>query len=722
MTRFDDNKHTISWSFRDGLSSWSTAPDVTRVEATVNGVILTCRPPDSWILSPPISKSLGPYVSMTVTMQSNADFNGNVYFGKNLTERDSVPFVVIPDGKLRSYTITLPALDAGSRIRLDPTGGAGRVTVLSVTLSARQSIPIDAWARPSEMKHKKLIGGGHYTTAGDNQVNSAYLARHPEFITRYPYDGIVLSAAITLGGSPYPLHTILWNTVPITDATIAPVVKDLNTTRWQHLTDNFLNFSLNDGMEGSATPDFTKDADWKIVESNARHAARLCRKAKLKGFWLDTEQYSNYTGTETKFPFGRDTDTVLQQRGSQWIRAVQQEFPAIKIMITFAWCSEQNTGFMRGVPAFLNGILEGIIAPGEIHHTYENTFYFGQGPGTSYANSDNLVNGYPGDRNRYRYIARSIRAWRDYSNNPQKYDHFVKTGMAAWIEDDPWNNWSGSPTGYKWTMWSNAALALAYTDTYVWVWSEHTNYAHGLDEKHGINPFLGSLANATHNTGREVATTLDESFGTDPITRFWTFDFDMLKIGMKVLPQHDVLLMRTETIPYRWEASAKAVRVSGNKPTGLSGQRMRYVRAVRPIMPRDRFYATFDLRVEGFPKPGSPPILLGLFNTDNDVSKGLGLGIAGPDNVRFGGLRLRLAEALRVGVLYSLTLRGEATGVHATLSRGGVTLGAVITTKRSHAPLTEIGAALEDNSGLTPSTQLKENYLWWLHKVTLRRG
>ena len=85
---------------------------------------------------------------------------------------------------------------------------------------------------------------------------------------------------------------------------------------------------------------------------------------------------------------------MLRKRGRQWIRAVQGELPKIKIMITFAWSPDANEYEpIRGANAFLDGVLEGIEAPGQLIHGYENTFYFGQAAGTKYTRE-----GFPGGR------------------------------------------------------------------------------------------------------------------------------------------------------------------------------------------------------------------------------------------------------------------------------------------------------------------------------------
>ncbi|MCE2806752.1 MAG: hypothetical protein LW700_16345 [Gemmataceae bacterium] len=425
-----------------------------------------------------------------------------------------------------------------------------------------------------------MVAGGQFTTVGDAQaVTSRYLARHPEFTATFPYDGLIIPALIDAkwsGQMGLPaedrfLRGVVWNATRIPPAAIDAVAADLNSVKWRGLTDNFLNYSMIDATRGRFMPDFTSDADWAVLEHNARQAARLCRLSGLKGFWLDTEQYGNYRWrtesavpefdpkrpTNLKFPLGKDTPEVLRKRGAQWIRAIQEELPGVRILITFAWSPDANEyGPIQGANGFLNGILDGIQKPGQLIHGYENTFYFGQGPGTKHTRE-----GFPGGRDKFLETRAKIRQWRGFSSNPSKYDSFLRTGMAAWIEDDPWALWDGWPSGGPESFWSNLPLALAHSDEYVWVWSEHTRYRQSPPGP--VNPFLAALRNRTFNTGQEQVPSLSEDFHTDPLQNGWHFDFDMLAIAGAKKPGHQVPLMSTDNLPYR---PAPPLRQAHHKP------------------------------------------------------------------------------------------------------------------------------------------------------------
>jgi len=486
------------WDFTLGTQGWAANEFVTSGGTTSEGWVLELKAPDPILSGPPVAFPDGQYGLVTLRMRSTSDALGQFYYGAAFSEGNSRSFAVKNDGLWHEYRVPLPPLESGSRLRFDPGHETGSVTLAWMRVEANPEPPRDPWASPAELRQKKFIGSGQYTTTGgETAVTSRFLAQHSNFLGSYPFDGLVVPVVIQaewgeklgLTRREYFLHELVWNTVRLPDEAVASALADLKSVTWGTVTDNFLNYILIDGARGRFTPDFASDRDWAILEHNAALAASLCREAKFQGFWLDTEQYGNYRWrtasgvpefdstrpTDLKFPLGKDTPELLRRRGAQWIKAVQAEFPAVKIMITFAWSPDANGyGPLKGVHGFLDGILEGIEAPAQLIHGYENTFYYGQGPGTTYAASDGKAEGYPGDRGRYETARVAMRAWRSFSSNPRKYDAFLKIGMAAWVEDDPWSIWSGWPSGKKSSFWSNLPLALAYSDEYVWVWSEHT--------------------------------------------------------------------------------------------------------------------------------------------------------------------------------------------------------------------------------------------------------
>ncbi len=555
------------------------------------------------------------------------------------------------------------------------------LTLFSLPAAAGSDAP---WAKPSELRGKKLIGTGQYSL---NSVTPHFLADHPEFAAKHPFDGIVVLApleapwCVAHGATGYNLDDIAWSTCPVPYEAVQGTISDLNRVSWASLTDNFLSYRLVYHMEDQDHRlDLTSDADWSAAEQNAALSARVCREAKLKGFWLDTEQYDAYPIVQRSYPFAKDTPEILRKRGMQWIKAVQSEFLEICIIVTFPWSNDlEEASFLFGVKDFLNGVLEGIQAPGQIVHGYENTFYYGAAPGSQYT-----ADGFPGDRRRYQGAHDSIKQWRSYSTDPAKYDSIVKVGMAAWVESDPWNLWPGWPSGVPQNWWSNVPLALAYSDEYVWCWSEHTHYGHSMDV---VNPFLASLTNQTFNTGKEAVGALDDDFSADPLLNGWYFDFDMLDIGRNPDGKFQLPVPTLDAVPYAWSAGGKMVHIlgtwmtgsKGDKPARMGLQRRRYVHPIKPLSMADSFQMSLDFSVDAFGGDSENPIVLGLFNSDSGTNRqSLTLQICAPKAVTVmlsGDLStasadFELTESLVISTCYCLNFVfcGDTKHLSATLT------------------------------------------------------
>ena len=524
----------------------------------------------------------------------------------------------------------------GFRVAGTVTDGSGKmVAALGAGVSSTPAGKADLWASPRELRTKKMIGTGQYSLqAVSNKVTPRFLAEHPDFISSHPFDGVTLVVPLDpnwlisqdmAGMAGSELDFLAWSKISVPYTAIQNVVQDLNRIKWGSLTDNFLWVRMLNAHrhkpDVNYAADFAKDDEWAVVEKNAALMARICRETNLKGFMLDTEQYSNYASGQA-YPMGKDVPALLRKRGAQWIQAVQAEYPGITIMVFFSWSPDViEAGFLAGIKPFLDGVLDEIKEPARLIHGHENTFYFGHAPGTKY-----VLEGLSGGRDRYQGTRESMKKWRILSSSPEKYDNFVKFGMAAWVESDPWDIESAS--GSKYTVWSNLPLALAYSDEYVWVWSEYTNYGKSFVSGNEPNPFLLSVSNQTFNTGHEAVASLTEDFKINPLLRGWYFDFDMLDVGRKKDPSHEVPVFSADAVPYVWSKDDRTVRIQGTWMTGPNGdkvaklgqQRRRYVHPLLALHKTDIFQATLDFQVEKFSTDPDNPILLGLFNSDELVS------------------------------------------------------------------------------------------------------
>jgi autotransporter-associated beta strand protein len=531
----------------------------------------------------------------------------------------------------------------------------------------------ESWVKPAELRGKSINSTGVFSnTHFESSVapTPKFLAEHPEYLANHPFDGVTIPLMIDLDYTrsqglvttgPHAMQWIGMSSLPIPWSAVAESVEYLKQVQWGHVTDNFLwygvqnltNSSWEDGDRGwFVDPD--SQADWDVVVANAAVAARAARESGLKGFLVDTEQYTKYpTGDRPEYPFGLGDASTWRERGRQWIEAVQSEFPAIELQFFFSWGDEYLVWpHYENLVPFMDGVLAGIQDPGRIVHAFESSFWWGQARSIPPGSGSFTL--YDADRSPYIAARDSIRnLWRNVSDDPSKYDDYVDVGMAAWFESDPWNLWPGWPSGYlgdtvNWGRsawpgmpWSNVANTLAYSDKYVWTWSGNTHYAATADQ---LNPFLASIANQTFNTGRERVAAFSQDFSSDPMQDGWYFNFSFMDIGRRESPNDGPpqLVQTTDAVAYAWSEADGAVHVRGSWTRGEFGeieglaapQQRRYVRPIEPLTRRDDVFFEARFTVDSFGTDASNPILLGLFHSEAAVDRqAFTLQIAGPSDL-----------------------------------------------------------------------------------------
>jgi hypothetical protein len=516
----------------------------------------------------------------------------------------------------------------------------------------RLKLEMQPWTTPGELREKSINSTGTFSAVRlerEDAPTAKYLAEHPEYLANHPFDGVTIPILIDgdytrsqglISQNQFAFHEIGMTSLPIPWEAVAGTVEELRRIQWGHCTDNFLwygvsNFPNMRGEDGDRAYPVDPDSaeHWKIVVSNAAIAAHVAKEGGLRGFLVDTEQYTKYaSGERPEFPWGLGDAKVWKERGREWIEAVQKEYPEIELQFFFSWGDEHRVWphYQNLVP-FMNGVLAGIRPPGRIIHAFESTFWYGQAREVA----TGTIQHYAGDRDPYALTRHAIRnLWRNESDDPGRYDEFIDVGMAAWMESDPWNLWPGQVSGYQgptailgrssWPSmpWSNLAMTLAYSDKYVWTWCASTNYPATWKS---LNPFLASVANQTFNTGREAVDRLAEDFARDPMANGWYFDFSFMEIGRRdrsedAPPQ---MVMSTDAVAYAWEESQRAVVVRGHWTRGESGeidglaapQRRRFVHPIQPLSRNDCFGMEIDFTIDKFGEDTTNPILLGLFHS-----------------------------------------------------------------------------------------------------------
>lgn len=140
------------FDFTQGTHGWVAAHAVANLHATAEGLEFDCTGEDPYLHSGPVANlPLGSRVLLTIRMRSDADAVGEVFYGRGFTAQNSARFTVQDDGQWHEYEVLLPAQEAGSRLRIDPASGEGRVAIAWIKAISLRPLDAGQLARPQAL-------------------------------------------------------------------------------------------------------------------------------------------------------------------------------------------------------------------------------------------------------------------------------------------------------------------------------------------------------------------------------------------------------------------------------------------------------------------------------------------------------------------------------------------------------------------------------------------
>lgn len=190
-----------------------------------------------------------------------------------------------------------------------------------------------------------------------------FLRDHLHDIEQLPFDGLAVD--VGLGDAP-------WGDVQYTRAQFDAEVAMLQSIPFSKLTDNFEMFNVRTGGIG-----WFDDAAFAVVIENARVAAQVVRDGRLRGLFLDVNDYGDPVWS---YPAAGETITFASyqakahERGAAFMAALLAIDPEITVMVSvsysevfrsvcFGGVALEDEGY-RLLPAFLDGMAEARAAAG----------------------------------------------------------------------------------------------------------------------------------------------------------------------------------------------------------------------------------------------------------------------------------------------------------------------------------------------------------------------
>ncbi|MDO8589106.1 MAG: hypothetical protein Q7T82_18920 [Armatimonadota bacterium] len=321
---------------------------------------------------------------------------------------------------------------------------------------------------------KKLVQYGF-----DNR-DTAYVREHVRDIEKVPLDGIAIAVYAKDADGKYSRNVLgeVFTKNRIKPEDYEHAIDDLKATDFKRFTDNFILMNSNPGLVDWFDP------DWSIVAHNAGCLARVAKQGGCKGIMLDPEMYGDfkpwcYTMIPANDRAGRtfaQYEAKTRQRGREFIRAINKEFPDITILPLFGMSLPYFP--LRGNPktkleptpyallaAFYDGILDAATPQTVLVDGYEFSY--------NYRTREQFEDG-----------RRMILSARNISRNPKGFEKHVRVGFGVWADfnsgtlgwhpEDMSKNYF-TPAGLR----ASVNYALDISDRYVWIWSEKLRWWDG---------------------------------------------------------------------------------------------------------------------------------------------------------------------------------------------------------------------------------------------------
>jgi hypothetical protein len=338
------------------------------------------------------------------------------------------------------------------------------ITVLLGLLGVTLALPTAAQPGPE----KNAITGKKLIEWGWDEPDTKFMRQNVEEMERYPFDGLVFHAT---SGKGETLSWEVWGGRKFAPDDFKQAVEDLKATKFSRLTDRFLRVNVTPGKV-----DWFDDDAWASVANNFGVAAQVAQEGRCKGFMFDTEQYEGLTVFDYRRQKDRGKKTFaeyqakVRQRGREWVRAVNNHFPDITILLTFGFDTslwraakpgDRSTAAYGLLADFLDGVLDACAKETVIVDAYEFAYPYKERKQFEQA---------------YNTITKKALDW---TAVPEKYKAQVKAGFGLWMDHKKkgWDVADFSKNYFSLAEFeSTVRSALEVSDGYVWIYSERPKW------------------------------------------------------------------------------------------------------------------------------------------------------------------------------------------------------------------------------------------------------
>jgi hypothetical protein len=326
------------------------------------------------------------------------------------------------------------------------------------------TVGLPAAAQPGSekgpLKGKKVIEWGW------DEPDTKFMRANIEKMEQFPFDGLVFHAT---SGKGENLAWEVWGSRKFNAADFKQAVDDLKATKFSRFTDRFLRVNVT-----PAKVNWFDDDAWASVVNNFGVAAHVAKDGRCKGFMFDTEQYEGITVFDYRKQKDKKTfaeyQAKVRQRGREWAKAVNKQYPDITILLTFGYDvtywraakpKDRSTAAYGLLADFLDGVLDACTKETVLVDAYEFSYPYKE-------------------RKQFEEAYESItKKGLDWTAAPEKYKVQVKAGFGIWMDHKKkgWDVADFSKNYFSPAEFETAVRsALEVGDGYVWIYSERPKW------------------------------------------------------------------------------------------------------------------------------------------------------------------------------------------------------------------------------------------------------
>lgn len=341
-------------------------------------------------------------------------------------------------------------------------------------------------AAEEPLKRKKLIEWGW------DEPGTEFLKAHAAEMDQLPFDGFVFHVPPIDGRN---FVWTMWSGQRFSWEGFAKPLAELQSSKFTRLNARFFRVNVTPG-----NVDWFDDAAWSAVQHNFGLAARFAREGGATGFMFDTEQYQGDLFSYDKQP-GKEKRSFaeyqakVRERGSQWMREVNQHYPDITILLTFGYYyaqprtekgekdrSQAHYGLLAD---FLDGMFAACSENSQIVDAWE--------PSYGYKRRDQF------EKARDTILNRTL----EWTADKEKYRKHGRAGFGVWMDNDPskygWNTDDVAKNYFTPAEFTTSVqTALELSDEYVWIYTEKPRW---WTREKLPTEYIDALKNAREKSG-----------------------------------------------------------------------------------------------------------------------------------------------------------------------------------------------------------------------------